>query len=58
MSVRDVTMHANVIRIREIVEVKVFPHLDTSRASKGAFEDEVDSIVEQCGRHGIDLPYA
>ncbi len=53
---RVVTEQGNVIRIRPTVDVEVFR--DTVRASKGAFKDEINGIVEQCWRHGIALLYA
>ncbi len=43
-----VTEECDVIGIRQVGEVKIFPHPDTLRTSKGAFKDEVDSVVKQC----------
>ncbi len=43
------TQQGDVVCIRQTVEVKVFIHHDTMRASKGAFKAEIDDIVEQCG---------
>ncbi len=54
---RAVAEEGDVIGIRQVVEVKIFPHLDTLRTSNRAFKDEVGGAVKQCRKHVIALSF-
>ncbi len=42
-----VTEEGDVIGVRQVGEVTMFPYLDTLRTSEGALKDEVDGVVNQ-----------
>ncbi len=43
-SFRAVTEESDVIRIRQVGVVTLFPHLENLRTTKGVFKDDVDSV--------------